>query len=67
MKKLYETVMDFLSSAADTTKVWIDCVAINQHSDSARWICPELCYVGSVGGRVCPYPAWNDVIINRYW
>ena len=32
--KLVETVMERLSSASEETRVWIDCVAINQHGDT---------------------------------
>ncbi len=35
--KLVETVFAFLSNASDETRVWIDCIAINQHGDT----CPE--------------------------
>lgn len=34
--KLLDTIEGFLSSAADTTCVWIDCVAINQHSETNK-------------------------------
>ena len=36
-QKLYKTVKSFLSAAANTTAVWIDCVAVNQHSETARY------------------------------
>ena len=32
--KLLDTVFGFLSSASEDTRVWIDCVAINQHGDT---------------------------------
>ncbi|GAX72581.1 hypothetical protein CEUSTIGMA_g37.t1 [Chlamydomonas eustigma] len=34
--KLVDTVENYLMSASDTTCVWIDCVAINQHSDTNK-------------------------------
>ena len=47
MCKLLDTIEGFLSSAADTTCVWIDCVAINQHSETNK----AANKVGSVGRR----------------
>ena len=32
--KLLDTVFGFLSSASEDTRVWIDCIAINQHGDT---------------------------------
>ncbi len=34
--KLMDTVFAFLSAASEDTRVWIDCVAINQHGDISR-------------------------------
>jgi hypothetical protein len=34
--KLLRTIYAFLANASESTRVWIDCIAINQHQDTAH-------------------------------